>query len=66
MALVHKAGGAFKNPVLMAGTGAILTPQETNRLQGFTGQGITGVSQTITQTVHQGYAPVYPVCLEMK
>lgn len=63
---VHKAGGAFKNPVLMAAAGAILTPKETNGLQGFTGQGITGVSQTITQTVHQGYAPVYPVCLEMK
>lgn len=63
---VHKAGGAFKNPVLIAASGAILTHKEGSPLQGFTGQGITGVSQTITQTVHQGYAPVYPICLEMK
>lgn len=61
---VHKAGGAFKNPVLMAASGAILTPKETNSLQGFTGQGISGVSKTIAATVHQGYAPVYPVRLE--
>lgn len=63
---VHKAGGVFKNPVLMAAAGAILTPKEADVSQGFTGQGITGVSQTITQTVHQGYAPVYPIHLEMK
>lgn len=63
---VHKAGGAFKNPVLMAASGAILTPKGGNPLQGFTGQGITGISQTIMQTVHQGYAPVYPICLEVK
>lgn len=63
---VHKAGGAFKNPVLMAASGAILTPKETNSLQGFTGQGISGVSKTIAATVHQGYAPVYPVRLGAK
>ncbi len=63
---VHKAGGAFKNPVLMAASGAILTPKEGSPLQGFTGQGITGISQTIEQTVHQGYAPVYPIFLELK
>ncbi len=58
---VHQSGGVFKNPVLMAGTGAILTPKESHTAQGFTGQGITGVSKTIMATVHQGYAPVYPV-----
>lgn len=58
---VHQRGGAFKNPVLMAGTGAVLTPKEANLAQSFTGQGITGVSKTIMPTVHQGYAPVYPV-----
>lgn len=62
---VHQSGGVFKNPVLMATTGAILTPKEADISQGFTGNGITGVSKTITSTVHQGYAPVYPVRLEV-
>lgn len=63
---VHQSGGVFKNPVLMAATGAILTPKTTNTAQGFTGQGLTSVSKTIAATVHQGYAPVYPVRLEAK
>jgi CRISPR-associated protein Csm4 len=63
---VHQSGGVFKNPVLMAATGAVLTPKEENSTQGFTGKGITGVSKTIAATVHQGYAPVYPVRLEVK
>jgi CRISPR-associated protein Csm4 len=58
---VHQSGGVFKNPVLMAATGAVLTPKDASLAQGFTGQGISGVSKTITATVHQGYAPVYPV-----
>jgi len=58
---VHQNGGVFKNPVLMAATGAVLSPKEANHAQGFTGQGITGVSKTINTAVHQGYAPVYPV-----
>ncbi len=58
---VHQSGGVFKNPVLMAATGAVLSPKEASLAQGFTGQGITGVSKTITATVQQGYAPVYPV-----
>ena len=62
---VHQSGGVFKNPVLMAATGAVLTPKETDISQDFTGNGITGVSKTITTTVHQGYAPVYPVRLEV-
>ncbi len=62
---VHQSGGVFKNPVLMAATGAVLTPKEESNTQGFTGKGITGVSKTITATVHQGYAPVYPVRLEV-
>lgn len=60
---VHKEGGAFKNPVLFAGTSAVLTPK-TMTSNRFTGQGITGVSKTITQTVHQGYAPIYAVRME--
>jgi CRISPR-associated protein Csm4 len=58
---VHQGGGVFKNPVLMAATGAVLSPKGANLAQGFTGKGITDVSKTITATVQQGYAPVYPV-----
>jgi CRISPR-associated protein Csm4 len=63
---VHQSGGVFKNPVLMTATGAVLTPEKADISQGFTGKGITGVSKTIEATVHQGYAPVYPVRLEVK
>ena len=61
---VHQKGGVFKNPVLMAKTGAVLTPNVIDSVHRFTGQGITGVSKTILTTVHQGYAPVYSVRLE--
>jgi hypothetical protein len=39
----------------------VLTPKADYHTQGFTGRGIDRVSETITATVHQGYAPVYPV-----
>ncbi len=62
---VHQQGGAFKNPLLMAAGFAVLSPKEADISQGFTGQGITGVSKTIPASVHQGYAPVYPLRLEV-
>lgn len=62
---VHQQGGAFKNPLLMAASFAVLTPEQTDMTQGFTGQGITGISKTIPASVHQGYAPVYPLRLEV-
>jgi CRISPR-associated protein Csm4 len=62
---VHQQGGAFKNPLLMAASFAVLTPEQADMAQSFTGQGITGVSKTIPASVHQGYAPVYPLRLEV-
>jgi CRISPR-associated protein Csm4 len=62
-AAVHQ-GSPFKNPVLMAAPFAILTPAVMND-QGFTGQGLSGISKTIENTVQQGYAPVLPVQLEL-
>ena len=67
---VHGHGGPFKTPVLLANTGAVLTPQagiETVAL--FTGQGLGGdgsLSKTITGTVHQGYTPVVGIALPSK
>ncbi len=56
----------FKNPVLMADTGAVLTPRvwET-RL--FVGSGLGGngeISLGMRETVQQGYAPVLGIALE--
>ncbi|MCK9607783.1 MAG: CRISPR-associated protein Csm7 [Methylomonas sp.] len=61
---VHQQGKPFKNPILLAQTAAVFTtpPPAT----GFIGQGIGGngeLSNTISETVHQGYAPVIAVHL---
>lgn len=56
------SGNPYKHPVLMADTGAVLTPSAPLP-EFFTGNGIGGVSQTRPETVQQGYAPVVPVYL---
>jgi CRISPR-associated protein Csm4 len=50
----------FKQPLLMAKTGAVFTLKEKAQKQ-FLGQGLTGVSCADSRTVHQGYAPVVPL-----
>lgn len=60
------SGKPFKNPVLLAATGAILTPDQDTTIP-FLGQGIGGrnrLSKAIFGTVHQGYAPVVPLSLQ--
>ncbi len=57
-ALVHQQ--PFKNPVLMMETGALLVPKdEPSGL--WVGQGVTGVSEVMPETVQPAYAPVVPV-----
>lgn len=66
---VHR-GNPFKAPVLLANTGAVLTPKHFQN-QPFTGQGLGGktadgegiLSKAIPETVHQGYAPVVGIKL---
>ncbi|MGZ8219954.1 type III-A CRISPR-associated RAMP protein Csm4 [Methylomagnum sp.] len=61
---VH-AGNPFKSPVLLAQTGAVLTPREF-RHRAFVGRGLGGdgsLSKSIPATVQQGYAPVVGVRL---
>lgn len=56
----------FKAPVLMADTGAVLTPAAPLGGALFAGQGLGGdgrLSRQEPRTVHQGYAPVLPVAL---
>jgi CRISPR-associated protein Csm4 len=60
---VHKTGGPFKKPVLMADSFAVLTPKVFDPTVGWVGQGLSNISITIPETVHQGYAPVIPVQL---
>lgn len=68
----HALGGRpFKNPILLAAAGAILTPTIfTPRLyigQGLGGQGLDGqgrLSRAEPATVQQGYAPVLPIGME--
>lgn len=50
----------FKNPVLLAKAGAVLSFKNVYT-RPFAGQGLTGLSNTIKCTVHQGYAPVVPI-----
>jgi CRISPR-associated protein Csm4 len=56
-------GKPFKAPVLLAQTGALLTPVEFGA-QSFIGKGLGGdgsLSKALPATVHQGYAPVVAV-----
>ncbi|GAB4362741.1 MAG: CRISPR-associated protein, Csm4 family [Methylohalobius crimeensis] len=65
---VHLTGRPFKNPVLMADSGALLTPKNWHSTV-FVGQGLGGngqLSKTIPTTVQQGYAPALPVFLEVQ
>ena len=58
-------GNPFKAPLLLAETGAVLTPVEDFEARDFVGQGLGGkqnsISRTVPETVHQGYAPVLGV-----
>ena len=64
-------GNPFKAPVMLANTGAVLTPRLFNdKADGegrlFTGQGLGAngsLSKSIPGTVHQGYAPVLQIKL---
>lgn len=60
-AAVH-CGNPFKAPVLLADTGAVLTPRRPCEPRLFVGRGLGGMSQPLSrgipETVHQGYAPV--------
>lgn len=59
----------FKRPILLADTGAVLTPAEFDDARLFTGHGLGGpdapisLDDALLTTVHQGYAPVVPVLL---
>lgn len=56
----------FKNPALLAATGAVFVPQDTYRERAFIGQGLGGeskLSKIEPATVQQGYAQVIGIKL---
>ena len=58
----------FKNPVLLAAAGAVFVPQAEYAPLPFIGQGLGGngqLSKIEPATVHQGYAPVVGIKMEM-
>lgn len=64
------SGTPWKSPILLADTGAVLTPQSWRAAE-FIGQGLGGggqISRTagFEATVHQGYAPVLPIEIAMQ
>ncbi|KUJ83443.1 MULTISPECIES: hypothetical protein [Microbulbifer] len=59
-----QTGRPFKNPVLMADTGAVLAPAEWQIGRFLAGSGLGGVSAAMPGAVQQGYAPVVPVYVE--
>lgn len=61
-----KSGKPWKNPLLLAETAALLTPQTFDASRLFIGQGLSGLSLALPETVHQGYAPVLPVLFPEK
>jgi CRISPR-associated protein Csm4 len=66
------AANPFKNPLLLAATGAVFVPTADFTSRPFVGQGLGGksadgqgrLSKTEPATVHQGYAPVLPLQME--
>jgi len=64
---LHALGGnPFKTPILLAGTGAVLTPSGPFTPRVFVGTGIGGdgrLSKVEPGTVHQGYAPALPLAM---
>ncbi len=55
----------FKHPLLLAAAGAVFVPAGALTTRLFVGQGLAGVSAVDEKTVHQGYAPVLPLQMEV-
>ena len=55
---------AYKSPVLLCTTGAVMTPEKMDKDRLYIGMGLGGngeLSGSIAKTVHQAYAPVVPI-----
>jgi len=53
----------FKKPIILAKPAAIFTPNAYQE-RSFLGNGLGGVSFAQPNAIHQGYAPVMPLCVE--
>ncbi|MCM8626799.1 CRISPR-associated protein Csm7 [Accumulibacter sp.] len=60
---VH-SGNPFKRPVLLARGGSVFAPERPTAFhEAWIGQGLSGVSDVLPETVHQGYAPAVGIRL---
>ena len=62
-------GNPYKNPILMAKTAGIFTPNEFIADKLFIGKGLGGdgsISKSFKKIVHQGYSPIVPVYFSNK
>ncbi|PJG85616.1 type III-A CRISPR-associated RAMP protein Csm4 [Conservatibacter flavescens] len=54
----------FKKPIILAKAGAVFTPHQWQaRL--FLGNGLSGISKAQPNAVHQGYAPIIPIHIDL-
>lgn len=53
----------FKKPIILAKAAAIFTPNEY-KVRSFLGNGLTQISTAQIHAVHQGYAPVFNLCVD--
>lgn len=53
----------FKKPIILAKAAAIFTPNEY-KVRSFLGNGLTNISNAQSNAVHQGYAPVFNLCVD--
>lgn len=61
------SGNPFKRPILLAATGGVFVPARSVFEAGclYLGQGLGDVSTIQPEAVSQGYAPVWPLCMEV-
>lgn len=53
----------FKKPIILAKAAAIFTPNEY-KVRSFLGNGLSHISNSQPNAVHQGYAPVFNLCVD--
>jgi CRISPR-associated protein Csm4 len=58
-----QSGNPFKRPVLLAKAGSVFWPEQMDDTRAYIGQGLSGISTVLPETVQQGYCPVIPIHL---
>ncbi len=56
-----QSGNPFKRPVLLAKAGSVFWPEHMDSTRPYIGQGLSGLSTVLPETVQQGHCPVIPI-----